>query len=137
MKDSKYYTPEIEEFHVGFEYEELLLKTYPDMDPNSWVKKTITNGIGIVNVYCDLQIDEFIRVKYLDQEDIESLGFYHDEDNCYFDGKFGDIGLFYSDGDGMVKIVVKPHSSNSPVLFNGKIKNKSELKKVLKQVGIS
>lgn len=67
---SKYYTPEIEEFHVGFECE---------------YKSTINNN----TYWTSLKLEKehfsddhyynpfrlFLRVKYLDKEDIESLGF--------------------------------------------------------------
>ena len=80
--------------------------------------------------YYTPEFEEF-RVKYLDREDIESFGvFHHDEDNCYHD-KWGDRSLYYSDGTGTVRIVIK-----SKTVFQGVIKNKSELKRVLKQVGV-
>ena len=62
MENNLYYTPEISEFHVGFEYEVF------DKLHNIWNKEN--------NFF--LQQGDFkdeIRVKYLDQFDIESLGF--------------------------------------------------------------
>ncbi len=79
---NKYYTPEIEEFHVGFEYEWF--------DGSDWNKVTqkyfdgglFNNGDGEHPFEYQLS-DVGIRVKYLDQEDIESLGFNKITDNCF------------------------------------------------------
>lgn len=62
MKD-KYYTPSIEEFHVGFEFElkdpitQIWVKFIFEEDKLWFIKSNIS------------------RVKYLNKEDIESLGF--------------------------------------------------------------
>ena len=64
MEDNKYYTPSIEEFHVGFEYEYVNSKT------EGWTNTTFIRGRGFVEPYGDGEV----RVKKLDQEDIESLG---------------------------------------------------------------
>jgi hypothetical protein len=104
----KYYTPEISEFHVGFEY-------------------------------------EYVRVKHLDREDIESLGWVQNE----FKGtiiknefvlknkpykRIGDnIKLYhYSGGD----IHISCTYSELMTLFRGTLKNKSELKRLMVQLGI-
>jgi hypothetical protein len=70
MEDNKYYIPQIEEFHIGFEYE----RKYISFE--EWKKE-----IYLLHYDCNLNklnvriIDGEIRVKYLDQSDIESLGF--------------------------------------------------------------
>ena len=64
--ESKYYTPSIEEFYVGFEYE-------VNYGENDWQKECLWAKPEVVTLpYMNL---ENIRVKYLDKEDIESLGF--------------------------------------------------------------
>ena len=57
---NKYYVPHIDEFHIGFEYE---FKEEGDV----WVEKNLKQ-ISDLN-------KERIRVKYLDVDDIVSLGF--------------------------------------------------------------
>lgn len=67
--DNKYYTPEIEEFHVGFRYEYLL-------DPyiyQTWSKSRCIIDRVIPNLYVE-ESPHSIRVKYLDRDDIEELG---------------------------------------------------------------
>ena len=100
-KNSDYYTPEISEFHVGFEYEIKYgwgkgsiedpeieeLKTCSDS--SEWQKKVFSdtdtvsphifvsrywNYSGIINDK-GLYSGPLVRVKYLDREDLKELGF--------------------------------------------------------------
>lgn len=121
---SKYYTPEIEEFHVGFEFEEF----YNDV----WNQRVYISGYFMdYDMSCRFGKEkDKIRVKYLDREDIESTIFYFDENGCYHD-RWADKSLFHSDGENKVMIKIK-----GDTVFHGTIKNKSELKKLLKQLGI-
>ena len=84
--ENKYYTPEIEEFCVGFEYESRIAG-YDD----EWTKETTyamfrdgweSNIDDVLAMYKDGG-DEF-RVKHLDSSDIESLGFHLDPIRSYF-----------------------------------------------------
>jgi hypothetical protein len=132
-EESKYYTPNIEEFHVGFEYESL----YND----NWEKNTITKQV--VSSFDDL-IDDFnyysVRVKYLDSSDIEDLGFIDAEEitplfpgyKCYFNNKLG-LRLYFGSNQ---KVILRRPLSDGIILFRGTVKNKSELKKVLTQIGV-
>ncbi len=64
-KDNKYYTPEVQELGVGFEFEE-------KNEDGDWIKETYPFGDPWFSV--DEIYNGRIRVKYLDREDIESLG---------------------------------------------------------------
>jgi len=123
-----YYTPEIEEFHVGFEYESMGGLENINAE---WHDEVYSEEDSVKNLINTL------RVKYLDQEDIESLGFEHigalwfesAELDCRirkWKGLQVDIYYPWSKNDG-------DHTSNC-LVFRGKIKNKSELKKLLNQV---
>ena len=80
MSDNKYYTPSIEEFYVGFEYEIKQLNDKRELV--GWVKLiwsamdvmeesfTITYEMGKVS---KVEGSECYRVKYLDREDIEDF----------------------------------------------------------------
>lgn len=155
IKDNKYYTPSIEEFHVGFEYE------YLDNNLKTWKPNVIESYMLItpnIGEACDSEITEIfrelkegnIRVKYLDREDIESLGF-----DKTFKNEFGIEYLFYENkdyqyclyhseknviifrADKNVSWMFPPSFSEAyRPIFSGIIKNKSELKRVLKQVGV-
>lgn len=85
-----------------------------------------------INLDDNLNLMSKYRVKYLDKEDIESLGFkYYDkiEDSIYF--KYKSFRLAFNPIVNKVEIV-----ELGPCHFRGSIKNKSELKVILKQIGI-
>jgi len=129
VEKSKYYTPEIEEFHVGFEYErkqgdkiiteivEPLGEDFPDMGDFDYFISTMDKG--------------YIRVKYLDKEDIESLGWVFGELN--FDKFTIGFNEYYNDGEENILIY---NTEIEEVRFCGFIKNRSELKKLMQQLGI-
>jgi len=132
----QYYTPQIEEFHYGFEFE-------ANYTNGGWANEVF--GIGekaitgipqlLVQFLENKGMEGNIRVKYLDQTDIESLGWkcdtfsrdflvFHHTDNYY--------GLSLSIDDAN-KIEIK---ADYKTVFVGKIKNKSELKKLMQQLQI-
>ena len=161
---SKYYTPEIEEFHVGFEYEFHGMTTggleIVDFSKNPIESKTISKPTNKVwtkeSIYrddCALYNRSFksleglikskqIRVKHLDKEDIEILGFsmrttsygvYYIKNQYKIDYAW-DKRLIISENNKMV--VDKDFENQGNILFIGIIKNKSELKRILKQLNI-
>lgn len=81
IMENKYYTPSIEEFHIGFECE-MLSEIYGgtavpiEQHKEIWRKYTL-NRQDIIRFF--IQTDELarplFRVKYLDKENVESLGF--------------------------------------------------------------
>jgi len=127
----KYYQPDISEFHVGFEYE------YEDINQGgastSWYKGIIEpkQAYIIDQIYRDE--DREYRVKYLDKEDIESLGFI--KESIYSHKLNQDYYIEYNSEKPIHtdSIEIK---NNQNTLFSGYIKNKSELKKLLKQLNI-
>lgn len=147
MENNKYYTPSIEEFHVGFEYEVSndlvrgLLETKPDKE---WYKQIFDNSKPYDYEFLKFCIEskfEAIRVKYLDKEDIESLGF---DESCdepgewwwSFNGDF-EIQLYLNDlpNSSSINPSCRIYSDRGEV-FSGFIKNKSELKRLLTQLQI-
>ena len=147
--ETKYYIPTIEEFHVGFNYEIWKKKLVYDKVWKFRVNKYIFNEKQVTQTFFnynfteDLKEDK-IRVKYLDREDIKSLGFTQITNDCFnlliknYRGRSNQelrilirqtiliylaMDMNYNDKDNMV-------------LFTGIIKNKSELIKLLKQLGI-
>ena len=135
-----YYTPEISEFHVGFEceiknssdepfdWEQFKIISVDDaeisIDGNNWylMDWSFYDSLNAIN-------DKSIRVKCLDKEDIESLGFEYILTS--YDGYFrkGKTQISFSYDN---KIQINVGIGN--VLFD--IKNKSELKKLLTQLNI-
>lgn len=130
---SKYYTPEIEIWKDVKDYE----KEYEDINEGgasmSWYKGILQpNEAYIIDQIYNEENREY-RVKYLDKEDIESLGF-HSEDNgeCYNLQIGFDLYGLYPWENNRIHII-----KDMKTLFNGVIKNKSELKKLLKQLNIN
>ncbi len=133
----KYYKPDLEEFHQGFEYERWSNSAYT---PEKYIKEVfefvdkddiwdddVTNMLA-----CAYNGGDGIRVKYLSKEDIESLGF-----------KFK-IDLYVKDN-----LTLQVHKDSITIKyydnFNNEwrtkveqitIKNKSEFIILLKQLGI-
>ena len=146
MKDKKekYYTPDISEFHVGFEYEmkatfgDGTVKIQQEYDNAEWQKqvyslrsfpyvdRTMTGRNSIT-------LPPAIRVKYLDKEDVESLGF-----------KFFNLNMFKMPAyiEESLKAYITQISTHeysirtSKNSFNGIVRNKSELKILLRQLQI-
>ena len=150
--ENKYYTPDIEEFHVGFEYENV------EIFETEWKIKKVGTKIkeykNIFSTWLEWKEDDCntwatsYRVKYLDKEDIESLGFIQtgnmsDGQEAEYQLLFDDTEDFYMitrDFDNQYEITYEKSTginmSTCFTLFSGKIKNKSELKKILQQVGV-
>lgn len=153
-KQNKYYTPEIEEFHVGFEFE----RTYSEPYNSEWHKCTAVgidltsrhpNYLTLKDIHNTYQpsivsVKNVFRVKYLDREDIESLGW-----SSYIDGKeptkmsgsvLFSIGPFFrlewNPSTRKILVMVINDTLTPTVKFHGTIKNKSELKRILKMLGV-
>lgn len=188
MEKQKFYTPFVDEFHYGFEYEQKTwildestfpkgltkelyysipfskrIRIYPEVEATSeWVKRKWL----IVSDYKSLFDSEYddeiidktfvkkgIRVKHLDQQDIIDLGFeedkklfntlfYHDVDFSfsYEKGKHKYLIFLKDEIYHILKVTDMPELAlERPVyidVFRGKIKNKSELKRLLTQIGV-
>jgi hypothetical protein len=134
--ESKYYTPDISEFHVGFECEQY------DNNSKEWKKYTVDkytwSSNGIWKLFYD-NPEESFRVKYLDKEDIESLDFILDEEGpqCYITFKKDNLWLQYGSfsRDESQQLSIQNLELGEFVFF-GTVKNKSELKTLLKWLNI-
>ena len=148
-EQNKYYTPLITEFRVGFEYE----YTYDGI--SDWTKgPNLDKDIPYNSIYQK-------RVKYLDRKDIEELGFIYDnntepipsrrdwevpkldkyelplaffKDTQLEDGK---LYIIYLYSDNTIWIEYIKDCCGMDYIFKGIIKNKSELKVLLLQLGIT
>lgn len=134
--ENKYYTPEIKEFYEGFEHQ------IKNEENGQWY-----DGIHL-NEYCNTISDDLrhkrIRVKYLDEQDILYSGFRYTNN---------DLDLIKITNEKVIRIRLRiindiPHlkiyqtdeifnKEQSFPIFVGKIKNKSEFKKLLKQLEIT
>jgi hypothetical protein len=159
----KYYTPGIEEFYVGFECE-WQSKTRNE----SWNKQIVDADLISIALDAyehsdkDEPFNEQFRVKLLDKEDIEDIGFIKSKKNTWVGwndyyylehinpeyGYFLFCTLHISILDNMHKICVHRYYDNEKgidtkeelceyfCVYIGTIKNKSELKRLLKRLNI-
>lgn len=142
MRENKYYTPTIEEFHIGFEFEKHDERTASYRSdgyiPTNYHKfKYDLKSIRLSQLGTHL-FEKTIRVKYLDKEDIESLGWkyaqyldrtticlnFERSNNWYLNYWFGEIPYVEICRDGY----------DTGCALN--IKNKSQLKFIMKCLGI-
>lgn len=149
--NTEYYIPHISEFHVGFEYEIKGSSGFAliDLSKNEEVKinwdrtfkkciwgvkeeSPFGDGIGMLKHAIK---DETVRVKYLDEEDIESLGFKTISTNWWKQTDIGRSWQILKCNDTEYNISYGEHE-HSKTYFEGNIKNKSELIKLMKQLGI-
>lgn len=144
MENNKYYTPTIEEFHIGFEYIELGEEIEISLKPifNVHILETPLALYTVIRL-----IEESygaILVKYLDEIDLLSLGFIFDEytskqysiinkDGDTYSIDFDCLERTNSIRDGIGIII---YNDIIEQLFIGYIKNKSELKLLLSQLNI-
>lgn len=140
MENNLYYIPKLSEFHIGFEYEyqeevngEFKPKVFYGFDEkefNAWIR---------VNVYTpDCIAPIFYRVKTLDQSDIESLGWIDGKTRGMTPFIFNELDpnnefqLYYQFDNQFAQI----YNYHSEFVFQGFIKNKQELIKLMKQLNI-
>ena len=120
----KYYTPTIEEFHAGFECEVAI----PPL--GKWEKHTILpyeNFKGIQELLYSKDKAAGIRVKCLDKEDIEELGWEWIDENTFYIKK--DSLSFNPDNHYLT--ITRIIGNTMGTYFHGTIKNKSELKTLM------
>jgi len=149
--NNKYYTPSIEEFYQGFEYERWVNSAYtPEkyskeifqfVDKDNIWNEDITNRLA-----CVYSGGDSIRVKYIDKEDIESLGWIYNDISKEFNYKFKkefNYRLWFSPNNpDLFSIRIEGWYSREGKIdakfdmFLGNLKNKSELKKLMQQLHI-
>lgn len=151
--ENKYYTPELEEFHVGFECE---FKSYRNDGKGKVIEQWKKNIIGLhtfeKDSYEQITYSSNWRVKYLDKDDFLDLDFIfygQQEINklnqpvmMFHSNEFNImVGYYYKINK--IVIATKDPSKNEIFLKTNQdpnrisgllIKNKSEFKKLLKQL---
>ena len=128
-----YYKPEIEEFCIGLQIEVF----QPAL--NKYHLCPFTEKCNFYEYNIDL-----CRVKLLDREDIESCGFKEvggvDADSAlyFMNDKFAIIFEPENSDDNIPALVIYSDidTNEQTSIFSGTIRNKTEFKKLLKQLGI-
>lgn len=126
---NKYYTPEIEEFCVGFRFEKRILSSYGhqiQLEDVTWEKRELTPRCRIPK---DKNTVTFYRVKHLDTEDIEELGWENPGEGDY---EFGERWYMWEVGNSVYVIADEENEKG----FRGTIKNYNQLQTLMKQLNI-
>lgn len=141
--EEKHYTPSLKEFRIEFQYERFI-PNQDNAEDGNWVATEMTRYLILDNI-CDRILEKQIRVKYLDRSDIESLGFNHINDDVFSKSDGGLLPIYYIDAKHYINFVPKhytrlairyqPYGQSARIVFDGKIKNISELKFILKAIG--
>lgn len=121
-----YYFPKIEEFHVGFRYEQKSNNTWQKLEFN-----TIDGSIWHIETY--LSRNKF-RVKSLDHDDIKEAGWVENENQSsefLADYILGDYLFDIFDRERGIRI-----NYQHETVFFGKIKNYNKLLDVMEMLGI-
>mgnify|MGYP001567459844 CR=1 FL=1 len=149
--ENKYYIPTIDEFYVGFEHEFMNGDRWEDniICPRDLITET-SGGDPCENYFEEIYKGlRDVRVKYLDKEDIESLGWEHIGSGWYnLKVVPGSLGYWnyvrlrkWQKNELFIRGYRNDPSENedteNEMLFTGNIKNKSELKKLMKQLNIN
>lgn len=131
--ENKYYTPKIEEFHVGFRYEHYI----PGKE--CWAKEEFFLNDSHVNIikYVEIQTEDTllkVRVKSLDHDDIIEAGW---EENKNQSSEFladyilGDYLFDIFDSERGIRINYRHET-----VFFGKISNYNKLLEVMGMLGV-
>ncbi len=163
--ENKYYTPTLKDLHYGFEFEykskedswvQVTLDTWNSPSKENHLKHfteyDLLRNLNYQDMACKYEDLTCIRIKYLDQSDIESLGW---KLSNQYDGAWWEWDKLILDAEEMwhplgnwkyrlsldenMKVHIdgrNPSNGGQTKKFNGTIKNKSELIKLMKQLDI-
>lgn len=131
METQKYYTPTIDEFGYGFNYEILINER--------WLKEFATVETNFMQLYEQIK-SKIIRVKCLDEQDILELGWKKELiDKYVINDKYTLLPYYdynFSEREDLVRIFKVTPQRPYDEIFRGNIKNKSELKKIMQMLNI-
>lgn len=142
LEEKSYYTPSIEEFRYGFQFEVYNSPKaffYAEA-AEGWMKTQMTFGVlgNLLNIEKFI-LDKLIRVKYLDQEDIEAEGWvslgkkiniYSGFEHYLYVNIDGSISIYEATGNNVNR------DENTLIVQSIAIRNRSELNRLMKQLGI-
>jgi len=149
----KYYTPTIDEFYIGYEYEYLSTSYSPIIVDHTddtiefseekyeiWKKQILEipksyQPDGVLEYLSALLSNKQIRTKYLDREDILDLGF--TEESYFFgvDEKYYQNNKFYLSQNKNLTWSIT--DVDTIIYYYGNIKSKNELKTILKFLNVN
>lgn len=147
--EDKYYIPDIEDIHIGYEGEILIDKWEPfvlDKERVDHYSKWGGDACDIDDIFSHLKYGQ-IRTKYLTKKDIESEGWEIFKEHKYDDRnyKYPEIGKIYTKGNkylsfyesiNEIEIHNNEEYSDRQTWYDGKCKSINELKTISKLLNI-
>jgi hypothetical protein len=135
--ETKYYTPERNEFHEGFIFEANYKKEGWQKEIFGIGERSISSVPQLLYQFLDgAPLEGNIRVKLLDREDIESLGWGKPTEGHFgyliYTIKTYELQFFH----GTPTFIEIDNSDEKFERFIGNVKNKSELQKIMQMLNI-
>lgn len=133
MNKEKYFTPDIEDFHIGYEFE---MKVFGDED--EWVKGICKSSID--DICCkdsegNIWINEAIRVPYLTKEQIEAEGWKESDTLGFFDKIVDPKDRWFIDWEEEEQFITIGDNENE-VGYTGPCKDINTFRKIIKLLNI-
>jgi hypothetical protein len=137
----KYFVPEISDFCIGYEYEQLVTPLSESLSKSEpeWMKCKFPDPFTIDRILLLYERKEQLRVSYLTKEQIEAEGWKHDK-------KHNDVKHFYKN-EIYLRLYIGYHHeeiifhnisifNENGVLFRGECKDINTFRKIIKLLGI-
>ena len=125
--ENKYFTPDIEDLHIGYELE------YKSYKQGNYKPHKIFDGSSIDVIFKDGTSQNFVRVPYLTKEQIEAeeweIAFYKDSDRPHFIKK--DIECFIHENN-VITIISKDYN----FLYKGECKDINTFRWICKLIKV-
>jgi hypothetical protein len=134
--ENKYFTPDIEDIHIGYELE----VNYNFKLNDIFHKKIIDSFEELSDIHSRMPGDCVIRVPYLTKEQIEAEGWerYHMDGTYIKDNHI--LNFDFATGLNRLNIHKKPETGKNvtshDMLFNSKCKCINDFRKIIKLLGI-
>jgi hypothetical protein len=141
--ETKYYTPKIEEFYIGFRFEFYrTLTTYIEgQEPivsNDWLEAVVSTDFPNITIPMidAMLVEGNVRVKVLDEADIIEAGW--KEKAISGNGGFWNLGKYslHLNFKNQIVRIIKNIDGYNYVCFIGTIRNYNELLKVMEMLDI-
>ncbi len=146
MDNEKYYTPEIIEYHEGFEYE-----YSTSLDGKEWIKTTFDIGCGDIDEmagdwhdFSPNNRNRLFRVKFLSSEDIVKCGWKFGTTIDGFDSFYKNSNILFFSEKEHTAVITEPIGGLAHLgmekatesVFRGTIKNINELRTLMQMLNI-
>ncbi len=136
MENNKYFTPDIEDICIGYEYEQLVTPLSESLSKSEpeWMKCKFPDPFTIDRILLLYERKEQLRVPYLTKEQIESEGWKQRpaEENLFYKGVGRDYDLYIINNN-KIRII---NNELEDSIYYGECKDINTFRKIIKLLGI-